>query len=459
MDPKIPRKKDTRTDSILLYNDKCSDEYTEKSENEKNVSFFGVENESHLDNSGSQNSAEKRYICEICNFATTRKQNYDKHMLTKKHLLNAHKCSKQNKQFNCDACNLIFNKNIDLVRHCESKKHLINSGQIKKQNTFCCNLCSLNFDKKSAYNKHISSKSHIVKYNEHNEHNEHNEKNETYECSHCFEKFTEYSMYSIHTEKCYMIHSCEHDSSSQKNTTLTIKNNEPHKNSTTGATDYIEIINKLLTENQDLRNFLIDQSKEQNDIMNKLVEITKTTSITNATMTNNINGNLINNNQKFNINVFLNEQCKDAINLPEFIENIEVSHEDLENNAQLGFVNGISKIILDNLKQLSIYERPIHCTDLKRETVYVRCDDKWSKENSADKLSTAIRDISYKSIGVLNEWKQSNPDYQDINSEFSDKCIVMSKNTLAGYERDTYYPKVIRIISKETVIDRNSIEN
>jgi len=459
MDPKIPRKKDTQNVCAIAYNDKCSEFYHEKSENEKNVSFFGVENDSHLGNSGSQNSAEKRYndfTCEICNFATTRKQNYDKHMLTKKHLLNAHNCSKQNKQFNCDACNLTFNKNIDLVRHYESKKHLINSGQIKKQNTFCCNLCSLNFDKKSAYNKHISSKSHLVKYNEHSE------KNNTYECSHCFEQFTEYPIYSTHTEKCYTLH-CD-TCSSQKNeqTTLTIKNNENneiHKDSTTGATDYMEIINKLLTENQDLRNFLIDQSKEQHEIMNKLVEITKTTSITNATMTNNINGNLINNNQKFNINVFLNEQCKDAINLPEFIENIEVSHEDLENNAQLGFVNGISKIILDNLKQLSIYERPIHCTDLKRETVYVRCDDKWSKENSADKLSTAIRDISYKSITVLNEWKQSNPDYQDINSEFSDKCIVMSKNTLAGYDRDTYYPKVIRIISKETVIDRNSIEN
>jgi rubredoxin len=429
MDPKIPRKKDTikniKTKCLNPPNDNCIDCNSNENINSKNISFLDVENDSHLDNFESQKSAEKRYInefnCDICNFITNRKQNYDKHLLTKKHLLNSHDFIKPNKQFNCNVCNLIFNKNIDLVRHCESKKHLINSGKIKIENSFHCKLCSLNFDKKSAYNKHILCKSHIF-----------NEKNKTNEYGDTCPK--------------------------NEQNTLTIKNNE-NKDSTTGATDYIEIINKLLTENQDLRNFLIDQSKEQNEIMNKLVEITKTTSITNATMTNNINGNLINNNQKFNINVFLNEQCKDAINLPEFIENIEVSHEDLENNAQLGFVNGISKIILDNLKQLSIYERPIHCTDLKRETVYVRCHDKWTKEDSADKLSTAIRDISYKSIGVLNEWKQSNPDYQDINSEFSDKCIVMSKNTLAGYDRDTYYPKVIRIISKETVIDRNSIEN
>jgi hypothetical protein len=456
MDPKIPRKKDTTKNICLDVNnslpDTCIDCNIINDSNEKNVSFFGVENDTHL---GSQNSAQKRYNefnCEICNFITSRKQNYDKHLLTKKHVLNSNNCVKPNRQFHCNACNITFNKNIDLVRHSESKKHLINSGKIKNENIFNCNLCCLVFDKKSAYNKHIVSKSHIFKDTE---------RNKPYECNYCFEKFTEYSIYSIHTEKCYSIYNNDTYSTQKLDqAALIVKNNETDKEAaSSGATNYIEIINKLLSENQDLRNFLIDQSKEQNEIMNKLVEITKTTSITNATMTNNINGNLINNNQKFNINVFLNEQCKDAINLPEFIENIEVSHEDLENNAQLGFVNGISKIILDNLKQLSIYERPIHCTDLKRETVYVRCDDKWSKENSADKLNSAIRDISYKSIGVLNEWKQSNPDYQDINSEFSDKCIVMSKNTLAGYDRDTYYPKVIRIISKETVIDRNSIEN
>ena len=206
-------------------------------------------------------------------------------------------------------------------------------------------------------------------------------------------------------------------------------------------------------ENKDLRNFFIEQFREQNDIITKLVDSNKSNQI----ITNTNNTINVNNNQKFNINVFLNEQCKDAVNLPEFIENIEISHSDLENNAQLGFVDGISKIFLDNIKQLSLYERPIHCTDLKRETLYIRCDDKWTKEDSIEKLNTAIRDVSYKSIGVLNDWKKNNPEYEDINSEFSNKCIVMSKNTLAGYERDTYYPKVIRIISKETMVDKNII--
>ena len=459
MDSKIPRKKDTDISKNNNCGDICCNNLIYNTDNDEIVSLLGVDSCENLGNIGCKKSAEKRYNefnCEICSFITNRKQNYDKHLLTKKHLLNIHNNIKLHKQFHCNYCNLTFNKNIDLVRHCESKKHLINSGKITKQSDFICKLCSINFNKKSSYNKHMASKSHMLKECE---------KNATiYECCHCLEKFTEHQIYSIHIEKCYTVNSNEINNTFNEKRPLLIKNNEtqnetPNETNSTINANYMGIINKLLTENQDLRNFLIDQSKEQSEIMNKLVEITKTTSITNATMTNNINGNLINNNQKFNINVFLNEQCKDAMNLPDFIENIEVSHADLENNAQLGFVNGISKIILDNLKQLSIYERPIHCTDLKRETVYVRCDDKWTKENSTDKLNTAIRDVSYKSIGVLNEWKQSNPDYQDINSEFSDKCIVMSKNTLAGYERDTYYPKVIRIISKETVIDRNSIEN
>ena len=85
-------------------------------------------------------------------------------------------------------------------------------------------------------------------------------------------------------------------------------------------------------------------------------------------------------NNNFNVNMFLNVQCKDAINFTDFIERIEVSHDDLENNAQLGFVNGISKILLDNLQRLTLYERPIHCTDVKRETMYIKDDNQWQKD-------------------------------------------------------------------------------
>ena len=215
--------------------------------------------------------------------------------------------------------------------------------------------------------------------------------------------------------------------------------------------DYATIISQLLSQNNELKNFILEQvnehKKETTEIMNKVIETAKTSN-TNTITANTIN----NNNQKFNINVFLNETCKDAMNLSDFVKSIEVSREDLENNAQLGFVGGISKIFLDNLRQLSVNKRPIHCTDLKREIMHIKDDDKWTKEVGPAKLNTVIQTISQKSTRTLLDWKAENPDYRDHDSEFSNLCIVIQRNSMAGYDRDTYYPKVIRAIAKEVMV-------
>ena len=215
------------------------------------------------------------------------------------------------------------------------------------------------------------------------------------------------------------------------------------------SNNYMTIISQLLNQNNELKNFILEQAsehkKETMEIVNKVIENVKPVITT-------VNGNVTNNNQKFNINVFLNEQCKDAMNLSDFIQSIEVSREDLENNAQLGFVGGISKIFMDNLRQLSINERPIHCTDIKREIMYIKDDDKWTKEVGPAKLNSAIQTITQKSTRTLLNWKAENPDYKDHDSEFSNLCIVIQRNSMAGYDRDTYYPKVIRTIAKNVTI-------
>ena len=236
--------------------------------------------------------------------------------------------------------------------------------------------------------------------------------------------------------------------------------------------DYMSIISQLLNQNNELKNFIIEQAtehkKETNEIVTKVIEqasehkketneifnkvLEQTNKVLDTVKTGNTTITTTNNNQKFNINVFLNETCKDAMNLSDFVKSIEVSREDLENNAQLGFVGGISKIFLDNLRQLSINERPIHCTDLKREIMYIKDDDKWTKETGSAKLNSAIQTITQKSTRTLLDWKKVNPDYQDHDSEFSTRCIVIQRNSMAGYDRDTYYPKVIRAIAKEVVI-------
>ena len=200
--------------------------------------------------------------------------------------------------------------------------------------------------------------------------------------------------------------------------------------------------------NADMVNALIKQNQEFKEMIMELTN--SSTGVTNNT----INGNM--NNNKFNINIFLNENCNQAINFTEFIEKIDVSQDDLENNAQLGFVNGISKIILDNLRQLSMHERPIHCTDVKRETMYIKDENTWQREEDGDKIKKGIQEVSRKSMKTLNEWKEQNPDYNDMDSEFSNKCITMQQQSNAGSKRDLYYPKIVKTVAKETTIDKTN---
>ncbi len=197
----------------------------------------------------------------------------------------------------------------------------------------------------------------------------------------------------------------------------------------------------LLQENMEIKKDNLDMKKMMMEMIGK--------------MGNTISNNTTNNNQQnnhFNINVFLNETCKDAMNFSDFIERIEVSHDDLENNAQLGFVNGITKILMDNLKLLSIQERPIHCTDVKRDTLYIKDQDVWNKDNSSEILENAITEVSRKSIHSLSQWKKANPDYSDMDSEFSKKCIPMQQNSMGICNKETVYPKIIHKLAKENAV-------
>jgi hypothetical protein len=239
-----------------------------------------------------------------------------------------------------------------------------------------------------------------------------------YVCSQCNKEYTARNSLWYHQKKC-----------TQKNEVIETTAPTPaHTNDL--------LIRDLIAQNKEMMALLITQSKE--------LQKCPTT----------INQTTNNNNQRFNINLFLNETCKDAINFSDFVKNIQISYEDLENNAQLGFVNGISKIFLDNLKQLDVNERPIHCTDVKRETMYIKDENEWTKQPDDDKLQKAIQTVSYRSMGKLAEWKNENPEYKDCNSEFSQKCLDIQKQTLAGSDRGVYYPKVIHALARETVVDK-----
>ena len=207
--------------------------------------------------------------------------------------------------------------------------------------------------------------------------------------------------------------------------------------------DEIQMLTNLVTELVKSNMELVKQNQE---VQSKMLDLCKNgTHITNS------------NNKSFNINLFLNEQCKDAINFHDFVESIKVSREDLMNTSQLGFVGGVSKILLDQLKQLGVHERPIHCTDFKRDTVYIKENNEWSKEEDDVKIRSAIQEVSSRSMKTLIDWKKNNPDYADGDSKFSQDCLSMQRNSIAGYERDTLYPKVIKELNRSITIDKENL--
>lgn len=170
-----------------------------------------------------------------------------------------------------------------------------------------------------------------------------------------------------------------------------------------------DLIINLLNDNKDMREIIIKQQdqmmRQQNQISEMLPKLGNNNFITNN-----------NNNNKFNIQVFLNERCKDAINMSDFIKSIQVSLQQLDYTKQNGLVNGLSNVIIENMSKLGLYQRPIHCTDLKRESLYIKDDDNWERDINKEKIRKAIKDVSTKQFCALSKWTKENPDFQ--NNEY-----------------------------------------
>ena len=189
--------------------------------------------------------------------------------------------------------------------------------------------------------------------------------------------------------------------------------------------------------------FVLDVIKKQQDQITELTNTIKEM----APLINNTTNNTQNN--KFNINVFLNEKCKDAINMSDFIKSIEVSIEQLDFTKQNGLANGLSKTILDNMNKLSVFERPLHCTDIKRETLYIKDENEWTKDASREKLKRAIKKASGKNYNALQDWKNENPDF--LNNDSKTDYFTNTIRTI-GKTDSTIEEKIIKNICKETYI-------
>ena len=216
---------------------------------------------------------------------------------------------------------------------------------------------------------------------------------------------------------------------------------------------YIVIEEKETNNNNIDKGDLIIMLLKQNS---ELIEIVKNGS---NQVINNTNTNCMNNNKTFNLQFFLNETCKDAMNIMDFVESIKLQLSDLEKVGEIGYVEGISNIITTNLKALDITQRPVHCTDKKRETMYIKDEDKWEKEDdSKSKLKKAVKKVANKNIRLLPQFREKHPDYDNSDSKISDKYSKMVIEAMGGsgdndIEKED---KIIHNISKCTIIDKYS---
>jgi len=227
------------------------------------------------------------------------------------------------------------------------------------------------------------------------------------------------------------------------------------------------IINKLamcvLKQNDNFNTMI----QEQSNTINAIVKSNETLVKSHEEMAKQVTaGNMVNSNNQitnnitnnFNLQVFLNDKCKDAVNITDFIENIQIQMNELENVGTNGYVNGITDIILARLKDLDVTKRPVHCTDLKREVLYIRDDNEWNRDEDRSKIKNMITKVASKNYRTIPQWRDQHPDCKNPENRQYDFCINMMRNSLGdlGDEQARLDNKIIKNIAKEVVVNKTT---
>jgi hypothetical protein len=300
---------------------------------------------------------------------------------------------------------------------------------------FYCELCDYITSRKSQIDRHYLTHKHQKRENETNETEVKQKSSEKVPGNilcRCGVYFNSRTTLWRHKNKCKM------DNTTKSN------NISNEKNSSFNITS--ELIMELIKDNKDMKNIIL----EQNNTINNLVK----NGINNNVNTNSLNNN---NNKTFNLQFFLNETCKNAMNIMDFVETIKLQLSDLEKIGEIGYVQGISNIITTNLKALDVTQRPVHCTDKKRETMYIKDENKWEKEDdNKSKIRKAIKKVANKNIKLLPQFREKHPDYDDAESTISDKYSKMVVEAMGGTGNNDLEKedKIIHNISKCTVVEK-----
>ena len=304
---------------------------------------------------------------------------------------------------------------------------MVGNGSIlvpKSSEIFCCELCDYSTSRKSQYDRHLSTDKHKIRENGSKmveNDSELSQKVSHFECL-CGNKYKYESGYYRHKKKC--------------NKHINQENNMSEA----------EVALKYQEKLDHLTNVVLNVVNQNNELTKRIVELSSNTTMTNCNNTNNSNNNT------FNLQIFLNEQCKDALNIKDFVESIQVQIFDLENTGKNGYVEGISKIFINNLEQLNTHSRPIHCSDSKREILYIKNDNQWTKDDEQKtNLTKAIKQVANKNIKQISEWQKLNPEYNDPDSKQNDKYMKIVLNSMSGStveEQKNNINKIIKNVAK-----------
>ena len=310
---------------------------------------------------------------------------------------------------------------------------------------FVCKKCDYNTSNRKDFNKHLDTKKH--KCNKYNKNTTVISPDHTMVCE-CGKSYNHRASLYNHKKKCVML-----TGDNKAETVIGNRNGEISLGDDIGENTIIgdkinittEMFMKLVNDNQDMIKIIKEQQQQINMIIPK---------IGNVTTTNNMMTNMTNNN--FNLNIFLNEKCKDALNISEFIESLKITLEDLQYSRSNGLVQGISNVMIRGLKELDIYKRPIHCTDVKRDTMYIKDKEKWEKDDNHDKMRNTIIKIANKERNAIKSWVEQNPNWMD-KEETQFEYLTLINKICEPIENDVKNEKkIIRIIGKEIILNKDT---
>ena len=319
----------------------------------------------------------------------------------------------------------------------------------KNVEKYACVICDFITGNKFDYSRHIKTTKHILRVSamQHDiKSNTCDKKTHNHICSVCNAEYKDPSGLWRHKKKCSEVnHQNEFQSS--------------HVNPPSHASSedmQMTLILELVKQNQEFKDMLLQQSNQMMEQNKTMIEVAKNSQVNNTINQTNSHNN--SHNKTFNLQFFLNETCKDAMNMKDFIQSLELSLPELEKMGEVGFAEGMSRVFVDRLNSLDITKRPIHCSDVKREIIHIKDDNKWERDNAnLDRLRKIIKQLTHKNILRVDDWKKANPGCTEYNSRKNNQYLNLTMEAIGPVdEADTKrdFGKIIRRVAESTAIDK-----